>query len=257
MFIPSTSTKREWNRKPLSEAGRTIGVSNSHSNILGSLGTILQSISGGASSTLSSLSGIGGLLTSITANPASLNLGTKDVAGINKALGGLGKIGSAIGSVLPIVSTALSVGELVNAAFGTSRSSQVIGQASGYDILKGYRSYVAIRDVNLLRVTYETQSEYISKKLIFPRKVTKIGIIADYKIPTGWAQGEWVQFYLSVDGVNWTQVLPLSDTTLEKSLVLPTPMDAVYVKSVIRGNVDDVFRSPKIQNIALQGLPVN
>jgi len=255
LFIPSKSTKTEWNRKPISESGKVIGSNSSTSNILGALSPILQSIMGGSSSALSTISSVGSLVSSIASTPKALNLGSKDVAGLGKILGGLGKVGSVISSVVPIVGAVLSIGDLANAAFGTSRTSQVIGQASGYDIFKGFRSCISIRDIGLLRVVYAPAAEIVTKKLVFPRRVTKIGLIVDHSIPADWAQGDWVKYYLSLDGVEWKPVLPLSDTTLENSLTLDKPADAVYVKAVLLGSSDDLHRSPKINNIVLQGLP--
>lgn len=255
LFIPSKSTKTEWNRKPISQSGKVIGGNTSTSNILGALSPILQSIMTGSSSTLSSIGSVGNLISSIASSPKSLNLGSKDVAGLGKIMGGLGKVGSIISSVVPVVGAVLSIGELANAAFGTTKSSQVIGQASGYDIFKGYRSCISIRDIGLLRVVYSSSAEVVTKKLIFPRRVTKVGLIADHTVPSDWGQGEWIRYFLSIDGVEWKPVLPLSDTTLENSLSLDSPTDAVYVRGVLSGNAEDVHRSPKINNIVLQGLP--
>jgi hypothetical protein len=123
---------------------------------------------------------------------------------------------------------------------------------SGYDIFDGYRSNIAIRDISIRKIEYSESSEFYSTKRIFPRAVTKIGLIVDATVPPQWKQGDWITYYLSVDGNNWQKVTPLSSTNIENSLTLSTATDTVYYRFSIIKDSNDKTNTPKVNNIAIQ-----
>ena len=150
----------------------------------------------------------------------------------------------------------LALDNLVGGFFAVDKSANVLEARIGYDIFKGHRAAVGIRDITLLKVVYTNESIIQSTKREFSGPVSKIGLFVDEYIPEHWGAGNWITYFISTDGTEWKAIPKLTDSTLEKSLVLTNPTKFVYFKAVIKGNSADPFHSPQLKHYALQGLPV-
>lgn len=263
LITSSTNTTHKWIRKPLSETPIGLSVSKRELNLLGTTQPLFNQLFqlGG---------GIGSLLGGASNDAKILNLlGTTSgqnqltqIAGLVSGVKGLGSLGSAIGKAgsfltksLPYIGGALAVSDILKTGFAVTTTRKTLNEENGYDIFNGWRSYVAIRDISLNRTTYTDYSEVVSVKRDFPVPVKKIGLIVEYDIPSDWGQGDWMSFFLSVDGNTWSNVKSLSETTLEQSFTPNEPSQTVYFKAVIRGNPLDPFKSPKLKHYTLMGLP--
>lgn len=176
----------------------------------------------------------------------------------SKTLGsslGLGNVGTWLGRATPWISAVLAVDSLVGGLFHVNKSSKVLETRNGYDVFRGYRAAIALRDISLLLVRYTDQSTIQSIKREFPGPVTKIGLYVDEDIPDYWGAGEWISYFVSIDGTNWKSIPKLNDSTLEKSLVLGAPTKEVYFKAILNRNTEDPYHTPIIKHYALQGLP--
>ena len=261
LIAASVSHSSYWIRKPSAEGLGNIIVSSRTTNLLGSTQPFFNSIFqlGG---------GVNGLVTQYDKNGLPVfksNPGIQNVlTSAGNTLGtikGLGSLGSAIGSAgtwltkaLPVIGAGLLINDVITQGFAVNTTKTPIKDATGYDIFDGWRSYIAIRDINLSRTIYNQQSEVISLKRQFSAPVNKVGLIVDYDVPSDWGQGDWVTFYLSTDGSNWTSVSPLSDTTLEQSFTPTSPTQDIFFRAVLKGNANDSFRSVALKNYTLQGL---
>lgn len=195
----------------------------------------------------------------LNANPPKIDVKRSTPSLLGSLGGPLGQIGSSglLGSwASPILMALGPISDIIDAAFGTTTTRTTVGEATGSDVFSGFRASVSIRDITLGKVDYEETSELYSSKLVFPRAVTKVGLVADYSVPDDWAQGRWITFYLSDDGVNWTEVSPLTDTNIEASYTLPEPGDSVYFRASFRRDAADRLHTPKLHNYALQGVPL-
>jgi len=263
LITSSTNTTHKWVRKPISEAPLGLTVNKKEINLLGTTQPFFNDLFqlGG---------GIGGLLSGTGTNKKILNLisgaGSQNqltqISGLLSGIKGLGGLGSVIGKAgsfltkaLPVIGTGLLVADVLKTGFAVTTTRKTLNEENGYDIFNGWRSYVAIRDITLNRTTYSDYSEVISVKREFPVPVKKIGLIVEYDIPSDWGQGDWISFFLSVDGSTWNNVKSLSETTLEQSFTPNEPNQTVYFKAVIRGNPLDPFKSPILKHYTLMGLP--
>ena len=139
--------------------------------------------------------------------------------------------------------------------FGTQHSQTVIADVKGYDIFNGSRAAIGIRDIGLSLIQYGTQATLQSTELKFSGNVTNIGLVAAQTIPESWGSGNWIEYYISEDSSTWTQLHPLTDTTIQNTYVTSRPLDTCYFKAVFNGNTSDVNHSAILSNYALFGVP--
>lgn len=192
-----------------------------------------------------------------TANSSPLGALGAATGALNAAkIGGtLGTVGSWLGQAVPVVGAILALDQLVGGFFAVDKSTNVLEARRGYDIFKGHRAAIGLRDITLVKTTYQNESIIQSVKREFPGNVSKIGLFVDENIPKHWGPGDWITYSVSIDGVNWKSIPKLTDSTLEKSLVLDTPSKTVYFKAIIKGNEGDIYHSPQLRHYSLQGLP--
>lgn len=228
---------QEWSRKSYNENIPKITSNYSRPAIIGAL-------SGAANATYI----LGKVL-----NSGSTLQGASKVLGLgSKALGG---VGTWLGKAVPIIGAVLALDQLVGGFFSVEKSSQVLQTRTGYDVFKGYRSAIGVRDLTLVKTKYQTESIVQSVKREFPGLVNKVGLFVDEHVPEHWGPGDWLTYYVSVDGIEWKSIPKLTDSTLEKSLVLSTPTKTIFFRAVIKGNPLDPYHSPQVRHYSLQGLP--
>lgn len=258
--ISSTRTRKKWQRKPVYSTPPTIVSESSSPKLLGSLTTPLAVLAGLGSyfsaakdskavSDTSSSRGEPGIDVAGSASAISAGLKAANVGGT------LGGIGTFLGTNAPIIGGILALNSLVGNLFGTKKTAKLLAQKFGVDIFRGWRASIALRDLTLLRTIYASQSVMQTVKRTFPGPVSRIGLFAEEDIPTGWGPGDWVSYFISTDGENWTPIPKLSDVSIEKSYVPPTPTTDVYLLFILKGNASDIFRGPRVKHYVLQGLP--
>jgi hypothetical protein len=275
VVFSSVDKKKSWSRKPVNADPKEVISSARSPKILGSVAQSLGLLSllsqlfstgqgkgtnagqavggavgGGLGGALGTLGKVAQTAGNIGAISGAINAGTK-------ALGGaLGGVGTFLGKAVPIIGGILTAVDLGKELFGFSRTFKTLDKKSGYDIFRGHRAGVALKDVTLQKIIYSGASTLVSTKRSFPGKVTKIGLFVEEQIPTAWGPGDWISYYLSTDGTNWISVPKITDVTLEKSFNLAEPTSDVYFMAVMKGNPEDPFHSPVIKHYVLQGLPI-
>ncbi len=228
---------REWGRIPINKEVPRLKSSNDRPKLVG---TLINSAG--------AIGVLGRVYKNLTA-PAALG-----GAGLNLT-GSLGAVGAWLGKAVPIVGAILALDQLVGGLFSVKKSEKVRNVKQGYDVFKGYRAAIALRDLTILKTQYVAESVIQSVKREFAAPVSKVGLFVDEYVPESWGPGDWITYYVSVDGTNWVPMPKLTDTTLEKSLVLDTPTSTLFFKAILKGNPDDIYHSPALRHYSLQGLP--
>lgn len=257
----SVNTWRDWGRVPYSTDVPKVTSSSSRPAIVGtlmgaagaaySLGKIFNDIQGPKTT-----NAIANALSSSSNGSVFGVLSTVAQATQVARIGGtLGAVGSWLGKAVPILGAILALDQLVGGFFSIDKSSNVLEGRVGYDIFKGSRSAVGLRDLTLVKTTYSPESILQSIKREFPGLVSKVGLFVDEYIPEHWGTGDWITYFVSVDGTTWTTIPKLTDSTLDKSLVLTTPTKTIFFKAILKGNTSDIYHSPALRHYSLQGLP--
>lgn len=238
VFWRSVNKWKQWGRVPYSQNVPKVTSSNSRPAIVGSLMNTATAV--------------------YTAGKAFTEGSAALVAAGGKAIGGtLGAVGTWLGKAVPVIGAILALDQLVGGFFSINKSSAVEEARVGYDIFKGHRAAIGLRDITLVKTIYEPQSLIQSIKREFPGSVTKIGLFVDEEIPEHWGPGDWITYFVSTDGVNWSSIPKLIDSTLDKSLSLTEPTRTVYFRAILKGNPGDPGHSPKLKHYSLQGLPAS
>lgn len=178
--------------------------------------------------------------------PASLALTAKGVTmgWLTKAIGA-----QAVQWLGPMaVPAAFLVGVAVTSGlFREGKTRQLREVVQGYDVFRGWRSAVAIREIQFLRARYATSGEWVSAPVRFGSPVRRLQLYADQTKPNGTA----ITYYLSTDMDRWQEVTPVQEggTVIE----LREPTDRVYLKIAMSTNNDSV--SPMVYSVAVEAFP--
>lgn len=190
---------------------------------------------------------IGGSIGSIAA-------GAANAAGFATA-GGAAGIGGFLAGAVPILGEIALASYIVGNSFTYKHTKTLLQETTGFDIFKGWRAAVGLRDLAVQRITYAGTSTLISIKRSFIGPVSLVGLLVDETIPESWGSGDWITYFVSTDGDNWTPIRKLTEITLDKSFAPPAPITDIYFKALIKGNQSDPFHSPSLNHYVLQGVP--
>lgn len=237
--IRSVKKRYVWNREPLDSQPKQLKSSESFGfiNDVKSLGANAFSASAAASA-------------------ASKAIGSVFTGGSGPAVAGkLASLGKFLGTVGNISILATAAAQIGKALFGTKKTIEVVDSRVGYDLFTGYRACIKIRDISGYTVTYKSFGEYYSTKLTFPTAVNTFGFFSEVQVPESWGGVEnWVSFYISFDGENFTQVPSRLDALSPEAIKSDSPVRDVWVKIVLSGNSADPYHSPTVTNFAVQGV---
>jgi hypothetical protein len=74
------------------------------------------------------------------------------------------------------------------------------------------RYAIGIRDVGLLSAVYNNTSNYISRDFQVPSAIRQVQLRSAYDVPNSFGEGDWVKFYISIDGgAEWNRISPIDD----------------------------------------------
>lgn len=272
----SSRTRYRWTRIPVSDTPAAVVSRNNPVKLLGSLAPDLAIMAGLAQTIGASIEAVlqrqavmnqeliralGGLA------GGALGTGNVNLGSSLTAVGGalsqvfaknttLGQLGGFLSKAAPIVGGILAIDSLVGGLFGTKKTTTLLDTVDGADIFKGWRAGVAIRDLSLLKIVYGQVSVLQTVKRSFESPVTRVGLFVEEVIPESWGPGDWITYYISTDGQNWLTMPKLTDATLESAFVPDQPISEVYLLAILKGNPEDIHRSPTVKHYALQGLPL-
>lgn len=146
--------------------------------------------------------------------------------------------------------------ELLNIG-GYSKEITVESVHSGHDIFNGYRSGIALRSIDFVKVVYNTSGEFVSKNYKFGGLVETLTLTTQIDVPDGWDGGNLVKFYLSTDnGATWMSVDPQIVGGVNTSIRLKNPTNQVKVKIQLSSNSSDKTNTPRVRFYSIKGLPI-
>jgi hypothetical protein len=187
---------------------------------------------------------------------AGATLGTAIGAGI-AAIGGSVAGGAAVGAAAAGGLVGLAVGALVAGIVGTKKViTTVLDVQESFDIFKGSRSFIGIRDVQFSSRIYGSTGQLISKAWLFQKPISKIAIIVNDFIPEDFPKGDWITYQISRDGSNWISINPqrgFSSPTSD-SFIAIEPTNSLYVKIILSRPDDKDYESPVVSNYAVKCL---
>ena len=78
----------------------------------------------------------------------------------------------------------------------------------------GWRYAIGLRDINIMSYQFAEKSELVSKRYEVDGTVKEIMLYANEKIPESYLDriataNDWIQYYISIDDVNWTRISPM------------------------------------------------
>lgn len=85
----------------------------------------------------------------------------------------------------------------------------------------GWRYAIGIRDINVMSYEFVNKSEFFSKRFTVDTPIEKIMLYANEKIPPSFTETvsnsqDWIQYFISVDDVNWHPISPMHHQPLKK-----------------------------------------
>lgn len=84
----------------------------------------------------------------------------------------------------------------------------------GIDSFIGWRYAIGIRDINIMSYQFEPKSEIVTKRYETTEPIKEIMLYSNEKIPDSYltkiaTANDWIQYYFSVDDVNWHRISPM------------------------------------------------
>lgn len=86
---------------------------------------------------------------------------------------------------------------------------------------KSWRYAIGLRDLNVMSYEFEEKSEFVSKRYETTEVIKEIMLYSNEKIPQSYLDvvstgNDWIQYFISVDDVNWTRISAMHHQPLSK-----------------------------------------
>lgn len=105
----------------------------------------------------------------------------------------------------------------------------------------GWRYVIGLRDINVMSYQFEEKGELVSTQYQTSEPIKKIMLYANEKIPESYLSeiskgNDWIQYYISIDDVNWHRISPMHHQPVSKEAFPPKIFE-------INGNKTDLASS--------------
>jgi hypothetical protein len=85
----------------------------------------------------------------------------------------------------------------------------------------GWRYAIGIRDINIMSYQFEEKSEIVSKRYETTEDIKQIMLYSNEKIPQSYlnvvgTSNDWIQYFVSLDDVNWHRISPMHHQPVSK-----------------------------------------
>lgn len=89
-----------------------------------------------------------------------------------------------------------------------------------------WRYVIGIRDINIMSYQFEAKSEFVSKRYETTEEIKEAMLYVNEKIPQSYLDvvstgNDWIQYFVSIDDVNWIQISPMHHQPLDSSKDFP------------------------------------
>lgn len=140
---------------------------------------------------------------------------------------------------------------------GFSRDFSVVDQKTGYDVFQANRAAIEINNIKINQATFKTSGTLITRELSFAKSVKSIGLFVEEEISETWPVGQWIKYYISIDGgKSWINIEPLKGVGVDQKVSLPRLTNKVKVRLDFQRPQNDDSSTPICRHIALRGEPV-
>lgn len=94
------------------------------------------------------------------------------------------------------------------------------------DLFNGWRYAIGIRDINIMSYQFEEKSELVSTKYTSTKPIKEVMLYANEKIPEAFLDdltkaNDWIQYFISIDDVNWHRITPVHQNPTTKGEIPP------------------------------------
>lgn len=84
----------------------------------------------------------------------------------------------------------------------------------GIEGFVGWRYAIGVRDINIMSHQFKEKGELVSTRYETPEPIKTIMLYANEKIPQSYLEkiatgNDWIQYYISIDDVNWHRISPM------------------------------------------------
>lgn len=85
----------------------------------------------------------------------------------------------------------------------------------------GWRYVIGLRDINIMSYQFAEKSEIVSKRYETNEAIQTVMLYANEKIPESYlghisTANDWIQYYISIDDVNWHRISPMHHEPVSK-----------------------------------------
>lgn len=133
---------------------------------------------------------------------------------------------------------------ILSGVFRESKTRQLREIVQGYDLFRGWRSAVAIREIQFLRAKYSTSGEWVSAPIRFASPIRRVQLYSEHSKP----DGTEIKYYLSTDMSDWQEMSPVQDGG--SVIELRHPTERIYLKIAMSSSNDRI--SPIVYSVALE-----
>lgn len=148
-----------------------------------------------------------------------------------------------LGAAAPAVAFVLGV-MVLGGIYGESKERSLRELVHGYDIFRGWRSAIAIREMRFLRPKYSREGYWLSRAVLFSEAVKRIALHTEQHVP----EGTEIKYWLSTDMSHWREVQPVQYGGTVLSLDSPTR--ECYIRVEMR--TEDEMVSPALYSFGLE-----
>jgi hypothetical protein len=164
------------------------------------------------------------------------------------------------GNVLVVGSHAAILTDTVELDFADNELETAGRVNQGFDIFKGSRQVIAIRDLLLEQRTYAAEGQFVSRVFNLERPVRTVSLLTTEQIPLDWSErrsdGEdWIAYQVSHDGQTWFDIIPQTVVLQESIVRFPEPTTALHFRATLTRPENDPTGTPILYSFALKCLP--
>lgn len=113
----------------------------------------------------------------------------------------------------------------------------------GIDVFEGWRYAIGVRDINIMSYQFAPKSEIVSKRYESKKPIKEVMLYVNEKIPEDFLgdlskSNDWIQYYISIDDVNWHRITPAHQNPTTRDEVPPK----IYEFNATNINLEDSFQ---------------
>ncbi|GIV21983.1 MAG: hypothetical protein KatS3mg023_3734 [Armatimonadota bacterium] len=151
---------------------------------------------------------------------------------------------TALGAAAPVIGFLIGA-VVLGGLISTKVTREVERVVNGVDVFKGWRSAVGVREIRVVRRSYESYGEWTSRTYMFSKPVKQIALWVHDEVP----EGTEIHYFIKAGGGDWVE-LDVSKGRSSK-LDLDIPVEDAQVRIQMRSTGEDA--TPVVYSFVLEG----